>query len=109
MPTYDYECSACGHTYELFQSIKANPVKKCPECGRQTATRLIGTGGGIIFKGSGFYATDYRSEGYQKAAAPDSGKSNTNKSEDSNNKQASNNGQKASGGNGSTTKDKSDS
>ncbi|UCD27383.1 MAG: zinc ribbon domain-containing protein [Planctomycetota bacterium] len=68
MPTYDYECDTCGHTYELFQSITAKPIKKCPECGNNTAKRLIGAGSGIIFKGSGFYQTDYRSERYKKAA-----------------------------------------
>jgi putative FmdB family regulatory protein len=72
MPTYDYQCESCGHEYELFQSITARPKKKCPSCGRQTAKRLIGTGGGIIFKGSGFYQTDYRSESYKKAAEADS-------------------------------------
>ena len=68
MPTYDYECAACGHKYELFQSITAEPEKKCPACGKKRAKRLIGAGGTIIFKGSGFYATDYRSENYKKAA-----------------------------------------
>ena len=68
MPTYDYECTACGHTYELFQAITAKPEKKCPSCGRRTARRLIGAGAGIIFKGSGFYQTDYRSESYNQAA-----------------------------------------
>ncbi len=72
MPTYDYECSACGHQYELFQSITAKPQKKCPSCGRATAKRLIGTGAGLIFKGSGFYITDYRSESYKQAAKSDS-------------------------------------
>lgn len=77
MPTYDYECDACGHTYELFQSIKASPVRKCPRCGKSKARRLIGTGAGVIFKGSGFYQTDYRSESYKKAAASDSGSSSS--------------------------------
>ncbi|MEZ6065874.1 MAG: zinc ribbon domain-containing protein [Planctomycetaceae bacterium] len=71
MPTYDYRCSKCNHEWELFQSIKAEPEKKCPECGRKTAKRVIGSGAGIIFRGSGFYQTDYRSEGYKKAAAAD--------------------------------------
>ena len=71
MPTYDYQCGSCGHEYELFQSITAKPRKKCPECGKLTATRLIGTGAGVLFKGSGFYKTDYRSEGYKKAAKAD--------------------------------------
>ncbi len=68
MPTYEYECRSCGARYELFQSIKAKPKRKCPQCGRRTGKRLIGSGSGIIFKGSGFYETDYRSEGYKKAA-----------------------------------------
>jgi putative FmdB family regulatory protein len=71
MPTYDYECSACKHKWEEFQSIKAPPTKKCPECKKAKAKRLIGTGAGIIFKGSGFYQTDYRSSSYQKAADAD--------------------------------------
>ena len=71
MPTYDYECSACKHKWEEFQSIKAVPTKKCPECKKAKAKRLIGTGAGIIFKGSGFYQTDYRSSSYQKAADAD--------------------------------------
>lgn len=69
MPTYDYRCDACGHEFELFQSITADPVDKCPACRRPRVKRLLGTGGGIIFKGSGFYETDYRSEAYKKAAA----------------------------------------
>jgi len=71
MPTYDYVCNECDHRWELFQSIKANPVRKCPECGRLRARRVIGPGAGIIFKGSGFYQTDYRSASYKKAAAAD--------------------------------------
>ncbi len=71
MPTYDYKCKACGHTWELFQSMSAKPVKACPSCGRKTAERLIGTGAALLFKGSGFYQTDYRSEGYKKSAEAD--------------------------------------
>lgn len=68
MPTYDYECDACGHEFELFQSI-SDPVKrKCPECGKQKLRRLFGTGAAVVFKGSGFYQTDYRSESYKKGA-----------------------------------------
>lgn len=67
MPTYDYQCDACNHKWELFQSITARPIRKCPECGRPKAKRLLGTGGGIIFRGSGFYQTDYRSESYKTA------------------------------------------
>ena len=68
MPTYDYECDACGHTFELFQSIKEASLKKCPQCKKQKVTRMLSGGSGVIFKGSGFYQTDYRSEGYKKAA-----------------------------------------
>ena len=68
MPTYEYECNACGQRFDMFQSITARPARKCVHCGRPKAKRLIGTGGGIIFKGSGFYETDYRSESYRKAA-----------------------------------------
>jgi putative FmdB family regulatory protein len=68
MPTYDYRCKSCDHTWELFQPITAKPVQECPECGKATANRIIGPGAGIIFKGSGFYQTDYRSESYKKGA-----------------------------------------
>lgn len=59
MPTYDYKCPDCGHAFELFQSMTDKPVKKCPKCGKRKARRLIGSGLGVIFKGSGFYQTDY--------------------------------------------------
>jgi putative FmdB family regulatory protein len=71
MPTYDYVCDACNHEFELFHSIKDEPKRKCPKCGRQKLRRLIGPGAAIVFKGSGFYKTDYRSESYKKAAAAD--------------------------------------
>lgn len=71
MPTYEYECDACGHKFEKFQGITASAIRKCPKCGRLKVRRLIGTGAGIIFKGSGFYQTDYRSESYRKAAEKD--------------------------------------
>ena len=71
MPTYDYRCNKCGQTWEIFQSIKAEPIKKCPECKKHQAERVIGPGAAILFKGSGFYLTDYRSESYKKAAAAD--------------------------------------
>jgi len=73
MPTYDYQCDACDHTFELFQSMTESPKKKCPQCGRRKLRRLIGPGAAIMFKGSGFYKTDYRSESYRKAAAADKG------------------------------------
>jgi putative FmdB family regulatory protein len=71
MPTYDYVCEACEHEFELFQSIKDGVKKKCPECKKLKLRRKFGTGGAIVFKGSGFYETDYRSDAYKKAAAAD--------------------------------------
>jgi putative FmdB family regulatory protein len=71
MPTYDYKCNACKKQFDLFQSIMEDPKRKCPYCGKNALERLIGTGGAIIFKGSGFYQTDYRSESYKKAAESD--------------------------------------
>src|SRR5580700_5676539 len=71
MPTYDYVCDACKHEFELYQSIKDDAKKQCPECGKKKLRRLIGGGAAIVFKGSGFYTTDYRSESYKKAAAAD--------------------------------------
>jgi putative FmdB family regulatory protein len=73
MPTYDYVCDGCGHAFELFQSMTDGVKKTCPECGKKKLRRLIGAGGAIVFKGSGFYKTDYRSESYKKGAAADSG------------------------------------
>lgn len=81
MPTYDYKCKDCEHAWEEFQSITAKATKKCPECGKRKAERQIGPGAGIIFKGSGFYQTDYRSDSYKKAAAADKKQSEPKKSE----------------------------
>jgi len=72
MPTYDYRCNGCGHEFELFQSMSDPVKKKCPECGKLMLERLIGTGAAVLFKGSGFYETDYRSESYKKAKEADS-------------------------------------
>lgn len=73
MPTYDYRCEKCKHEFEAFQSITAAPLKKCPKCAKQSLRRLIGTGAALLFKGDGFYITDYRSEKYKEAAKADSG------------------------------------
>ncbi len=73
MPTYEYECNACNHAFELFQSISASTKRKCPKCGKLKLRRLIGAGGAVIFKGSGFYQTDYRSKEYQQKAKSESG------------------------------------
>lgn len=68
MPTYDYECDHCGHTFELFQGINEAHKKKCPECKKMKLRRLFGTGAALLFKGSGFYETDYRSDSYKADA-----------------------------------------
>ena len=81
MPTYDYECTACEATWELFQRITEDPVKKCPECGKKKANRLFGTGAAIMFKGSGFYETDYRSDSYKKSKSADKKSSESSKSD----------------------------
>lgn len=70
MPTYDYQCEKCGHRFEVFQRMSDRPKRSCPEC-KGRVRRLIGTGAGLLFKGSGFYITDYRSENYRKAAKAD--------------------------------------
>jgi putative FmdB family regulatory protein len=72
MPTYEYECQKCGHRFELFQSMKDPPKKRCPKC-KGAVRRLIGTGAGMIFKGTGFYSTDYRSDSYKSQSAKESG------------------------------------
>ena len=71
MPTYDYQCERCSHEFELFQSISEAPKRKCPECGKHQLRRMFGTGAAVMFKGSGFYQTDYRSDSYRKAAKAD--------------------------------------
>jgi len=71
MPTYDYLCDSCSHEFEAFESIKADPQTVCPECNDPKLRRKIGAGAAILFKGSGFYQTDYRSDSYKKRAAAD--------------------------------------
>jgi putative FmdB family regulatory protein len=85
MPTYDYECDACGHAFEEWQSFKDEPLTQCPACKKKKLRRLFGGGAAVIFKGSGFYETDYRKESYKKAekadqeaAKPIEGKTETN-------------------------------
>lgn len=72
MPTYEYACRACGHEFEVFHSIMADPISVCPKCRKKKVERMIGTGGAVIFKGGGFYETDYRSESYKAGADADS-------------------------------------
>ena len=89
MPTYDYECEACGHQLEVFQGINDEVLTKCPECKKKKLKRLFGSGAAIVFKGSGFYQTDYRSEGYKKAAAADSKSQSSDKSKSGSKKKSS--------------------
>jgi putative FmdB family regulatory protein len=76
MPTYEYECTKCGYSFELEQKITDPPRERCPEC-RAKVVRVVSGGGGIILRGSGFYATDYRSESYKKAAKAEASDSNS--------------------------------
>ena len=71
MPTYDYICDSCGHEFEAYESIKADSQTLCPSCAKSTLRRKIGAGAAILFKGSGFYQTDYRSDSYKSAAKAD--------------------------------------
>ena len=71
MPTYEYECDACKHRFDEFQSFSDQPLTKCPKCKKKKLRRLLGSGAAVIFKGSGFYETDYRSESYKRAAKAD--------------------------------------
>jgi len=80
MPTYEYHCDACEHNFDEFQSINDKPLKKCPKCGKPKLRRVFGAGAAIIFKGSGFYQTDYRSESYKAAAKADQESSKSDKS-----------------------------
>lgn len=77
MPTYDYKCQKCGHQLEYFQSMKDEPLKTCPECNTDNLKRMIGAGAGLIFKGSGFYLTDYKNNNSSKPSTGSTAKSDT--------------------------------
>jgi putative FmdB family regulatory protein len=109
MPTYDYVCDACDHKFELFQGIKDAVKKKCPECGKSKLRRLFGTGAAIVFKGSGFYQTDYRSESYKKGEQAEKSKTSEGKSDgksggDSSGGSASSSGSSSGGSSGGESK-----
>ena len=89
MPTYDYECDACGHLFELFQGINDPIKRKCPECKKLKLRRLFGTGAAILFKGSGFYETDYRSDSYKSDAKKANSAEKKSKSDASSSKKSS--------------------
>ncbi|HEY2839220.1 MAG TPA: FmdB family zinc ribbon protein [Pirellulales bacterium] len=107
MPTYDYVCDGCGHAFELFQSINDPVKRKCPKCKKSKLRRLFGAGAAIMFKGSGFYKTDYRSEAYKKGASADAPKSDTKSSDkpSGESKGSSGGSDKGSGGGGSKSGD----
>ena len=104
MPTYDYRCDACEHQFEEFQSISEPPLKKCPQCGRKKLRRLFGTGAAVLFKGAGFYQTDYRSESYKAAAKADAEKTGSKGAEGSNGSSGANGTAKSESGAGSAAK-----
>ena len=79
MPTYEYECRCCAHRFEAFQSITASPLTRCPRCRKKKVGRLISAGAGFLFRGSGFYTTDYRSKPYAEAAKKDKGQEGSGK------------------------------
>jgi len=70
MPTYEYRCRECGHAFDEYQSMTADPLVVCPNCGKRSLKRVMGTGGGLIFKGSGFYQTDYKKNGSSPSTSP---------------------------------------
>ncbi|HEY1602438.1 MAG TPA: zinc ribbon domain-containing protein [Pirellulales bacterium] len=107
MPTYDYVCDGCGHAFELFQGINDAVKKKCPKCGKQKLRRLFGTGAAIVFKGSGFYTTDYRSDSYKKRAAADKPASDSKSSDNKSSESKSSSSEKGSSGDKSSKKSKS--
>jgi putative FmdB family regulatory protein len=96
MPTYEYHCDACAHVFDEFQYINEDPLTKCPVCGKKKLRRAFGTGAAVLFKGSGFYETDYRSESYKQAAKADQESTPADKGSD---------GKSGTGDNGATSKD----
>ena len=98
MPTYEYACQKCGHQFEQFQSMRDEPLKKCPKCKKTGVKRLVGTGAGLIFKGSGFYITDYKNKSGGKSESGGESKSGEAKSTSSDSKPASTGGASSTGG-----------
>ncbi len=103
MPTYDYECDACGHLFELFQGINDSHKRKCPECKKLKLRRLFGTGAAILFKGSGFYETDYRSDSYKSDAKKASSAEKKSKADASSSKKSSKKSDSKSSSSGSSS------
>ncbi len=107
MPTYDYHCDACEHEFEHFQTITSPLLTKCPECGKKKLRRLFGTGAAVMFKGSGFYTTDYRSDKYKAAAKADKS-SGESKSSDAKSSDSKSSGESKSSDSGKSDSAKSD-
>ncbi len=105
MPTYDYICKECEHTWEVFQKMSDSPKRKCPKCGRHRAKRLIGVGAGLIFKGSGFYVTDYKKNGLGAASSTES----NNSAESSNSSDSADSGESSTSSDSSTSSKSTDS
>jgi putative FmdB family regulatory protein len=104
MPTYEYQCDACEHNFDELQAYSDAPLKKCPKCGKQKLRRVYGAGGAIIFKGSGFYQTDYRSESYKADAKADQEKAKPAGEKDSANGKSDTSGGTGSGKTAKSTK-----
>lgn len=102
MPTYEYACPKCGHTFEAFQSMKDEPLKKCPACKKAGLKRLVGTGAGLIFKGSGFYITDYKKTGSGSSSSSSESKSSESKPAESKSSDSKPKESKSTGGSGSS-------
>jgi putative FmdB family regulatory protein len=107
MPTYDYECDACGHLFEVFQGINDPIKRKCPKCKKLKLRRLFGTGAAILFKGSGFYETDYRSDSYKSDAKKASSSEKKSKSDASSSKSSNKKSDSKSSSSGNSSDNKS--
>ena len=106
MPTYEYECDACHHNFDEFQSMSEPALTKCPKCGKKKLRRVFGAGAAVIFKGSGFYQTDYRSESYKQAAKADQEAAGKSAGKADSNGTAGSNGTGGTASNGSSAKAK---
>jgi putative FmdB family regulatory protein len=106
MPTYEYQCDACEHNFDEFQSMSEAPLTKCPKCGKKKLRRVFGAGAAVIFKGSGFYQTDYRSESYKQAAKADQEAAGKSAGKADSNGTAGSNGTGGTASNGSSAKAK---
>jgi putative FmdB family regulatory protein len=107
MPTYDYECEACSHSFEHFQEMSARKLRTCPKCGKRKLVRLVGAGAGVIFRGSGFYETDYKRKQSKPSDSSSSSASSDSKSKGEGSSSSSGAGTKAGGDGASSSSQKS--